>query len=155
MMGFFDTLRRVLGGEQRGPEAGTPAKDVTAAWGLEEGGAANPADLGAGAYDRANWQKKLKRVLGELPDSEHQWPELMAEAKALKLDPEWVTRCQVEEFMLLIRRAVSDRHFTEAEHRKLDLARDLIGIPEAEAEAALHSVVAEAETFFGKSVEGT
>ena len=31
---------------------------------------------------------------------------------------------------------------------------DLIGIPEAEAEAALHQIVTEAESFFGKSVEG-
>jgi hypothetical protein len=160
-MGFFDTLRRVLGGAPETRDAGASGKDIAAAWGLTESGAdagpTKPSDLdaGASAYDRANWQKKLKRILGELPDSEHQWPELMAEAKALKLDPEWVLRSQVDEFMLLIRRAVSDRHFTEAEHRKLDLARDLIGIPEAEAEAALHSVVAEAEKFFGRSVEGT
>ena len=79
----------------------------------------------------------------------------MAEARALKLDPAWVTKCQVDEFLLLVRRAVADRLFTEPEHRKLDLARDLIGIPEAEAEAVLHSIVAEAESFFGKSVEGT
>ena len=78
----------------------------------------------------------------------------MAEARAMNLDPDWVTRCQVDEFLLLVRRAVSDRHFTEEEHRKLDLARDLIGIPEAEAEAALHSIVAEAESFFGRPVEG-
>ena len=54
---------------------------------------------------------------------------------------------------MLIRQAVSDRHVTEEEHRKLDLARDLIGIPEAEAEAILHAIVAEAEAFFGKPVE--
>ena len=46
-------------------------------------------------------------------------------------------RAQVEdEFRLLIRRAVADRKLTPQEHRKLDLARDLIGISEAEAEAA-------------------
>ena len=54
---------------------------------------------------------------------------------------------------MLIRQAVSDRHVTEEEHRKLDLARDLIGIPEAEAESLLHAIVAEAEAFFGKPVE--
>jgi hypothetical protein len=154
IMGFFDTLRRVLGGV---PGTASPApEDVPTDWGLMEGKptpAAEPVG-GASAYDRANWQNKLKRVLDGLPDTEGEWPELMAEAKALGLDTAWVTRAQVEEFMLLIRRAVSDRHFTEEEHRKLDLARDLIGIPEAEAEAALHSVVAEAEKFFGKSVDG-
>ena len=78
----------------------------------------------------------------------------MAEARAMNFEPEWMTRCQVDEFLLLVRRAVADRHFTEEEHRKLDLARDLIGIPETEAEAALHSIVAEAEVFFGRPVDG-
>jgi hypothetical protein len=156
-MGFFDALRRVLHRDAGGPAGG----DLAAAWGLSEGGAdagpTRPADLEADAtaYDRAQWQKKMKRILDELPGSQSQWAELMSEARALNLDPAWVTRCQVDEFMLLIRRAVSDRHFTEAEHRKLDLARDLIGIPEAEAEAALNSIIAEAESFFGGSVEGT
>ena len=72
----------------------------------------------------------------------------------MEFDPAWVAKCQRDEFQLLIRCAVSDRRFTETEHRTLDLARDLIGIPEAEAEAALHAVVAEAESFFGKAVEG-
>jgi adenylate kinase family enzyme len=156
-MGFFDALRRVLH-----RDAGGPARsDLASAWGLTEDGAdagpTKPSDLAADAtaYDRAQWQKKMKRILDELPGSQAQWAELMAEAKALNLDPDWVTRCQIDEFMLLIRRAVSDRHFTEAEHRKLDLARDLIGIPETEAEAALNSVIAEAESFFGKSVKDT
>ena len=153
-MGFFDALRRVLHRDAGGPAGG----DLAEAWGLKKDGAdARPADLAADAtaYDRAQWHKKMKRILDELPGSQPQWAELMTEARALNLDPAWVTRCQVDEFMLLIRRAVSDRHFTEAEHRKLDLARDLIGIPEAEAEAALNSIIAEAESFFGKSVEGT
>lgn len=151
-MGFFDALRRVLH-----RDAGGPGADLAHAWGLNEDGTdAGPGDRGQDAsdYDRAQWHKKMKRILDELPDSQPRWAELMTEARALNLDKEWLTRCQVEEFMFLIRRAVSDRHFTEHEHRKLDLARDLIGIPEAEAEAALHSIVAEAEKFFGKSVEG-
>ncbi len=145
-MGFFDTLRRVLGQK--------PATDkVSAAWGLNE--SAEPQGLGdPKAYDRVQWQKKMKRILDELPASRHEWDELMSEARALHFDPEWLTRTQVDEFLLLVRRAVSDRHFSEEEHRKLDLARDLIGIPEPEAEAALHAIVAEAESFFGKSVEG-
>ena len=154
-MGFFDSLRRVLHRDASGPAAG----DLAAAWGLTEDGAdagpTHPGELAedASVYDRANWLTKMKRILDELPDSKHEWAELMSESRALNLGPDWVTRSQVEEFLLLVRRAVSDRHFTEADHRKLDLARDLIGIPEAEAEAALHSIVAEAESFFGKSVE--
>jgi hypothetical protein len=149
-MGFFDTVRRVLHIDNH------PARDVSRAWGLDEEGAVpeedHPADTSK--YDQAQWQKKMKRILGDLPGSKPSWAELMAEARALKLDPEWLKRCQREEFALLVRRAVSDRHFTEAEHRKLDVARELIGIPEAEAEATLHSVIAEAEKFFGKAVEG-
>jgi hypothetical protein len=148
-MGFFDTLRRVLGQ--------APADEkVAAAWGLDRTPAGAAAGTGAepGPYDRDQWRKKLKRVLDELPGSRHEWDQLMAEARAMSFDPEWMTTCQVDEFLLLIRRAVSDRNFTEEEHRKLDLARDLIGIPDAEAEAALHSIVAEAETFFGRPVDG-
>jgi hypothetical protein len=54
---------------------------------------------------------------------------------------------------MLIRRAVSDRHFTEEEHRRLDQVRDLMGLPDTEAEAILHTIIAEAEAFFGKPVE--
>ena len=155
-MGFLDSLRRVLHRDAASP----PSAELAAVWGLS----VNPADPGpapleattedASVYDRAQWQKKMKRLLDELPASEPDWAELMSDARALHFDKDWITRCQVEEFLLLIRRAVSDGHFTEQEHRKLDLARDLIGIPEAEAEAALHSIVAEAESFFGKSVDG-
>jgi hypothetical protein len=148
-MGFFDTLRRVLGAER-----GATERQVADAWGLEADSAGSAPEAGSTNYDRAQWQKKLKRILDELPASRPEWDELMTEARALDLDPAWVTKSQVDEFLLLVRRAVSDGVFSEVEHRKLDLARDLIGIPEAEAEAALHSIVAEAETFFGKSVEG-
>ena len=147
-MGFFDTLRRVLSGKDRhraaAPDDPSPARD------LDRDG---PPSGDSGVYDRLNWQKKLKRILAELPASKPQWPELMAEARALGFEHDWVHHCQVEEFQMMVRRAVSDGHFTEAEHRKLDLARDLIGIPEAEAEAILHAIVAEAEAFFGKPVE--
>ena len=152
-MGFLDSLRRVLHQDAASP----PSAELAAVWGLSEPPAESGAPLSAedaSVYDRAQWQKKMKRLLDELPASEPDWAELMSDARALHFDKDWITRCQVEEFLLLIRRAVSDGHFTEREHRKLDLARDLIGIPEAEAEAALHSIVAEAESFFGKSVDG-
>jgi hypothetical protein len=54
-----------------------------------------------------------------------------------------------------VREAVADLGVTLQEHHKLDLARGLIGLSEAEAEATLHTIVAEAEAFFGKPVEGT
>jgi hypothetical protein len=146
-MGFFDTLRRVLTGDDPRP---TATSDVDRRAGLLPPEAGTP-----GVYDLTQWQKKLKRILDELPGSQSQWADLMAEERAMGFDPQWVRRCQLEEFHLLVRRAVSDRHFTEADHRKLDLARDLIGIPELEAEAILHAIVAEAEAFFGKPVEGS
>ena len=70
------------------------------------------------------------------------------------LRPAWVAQSYRDEFALLVRKAVADRVVTDAEHRKLDLARDLLGIPDPEAEAILTSLIAEAETFFGGTVEG-
>lgn len=153
-MKFFDALRRSLG-----QDSGTPAADssedarrLTEAWGLNSTAAQPEGFTDAGVYDQAQWRKKLKLVLETLPESRGRWDELIAESRALNFDAGWVEKCQVEEFLLLIRRAVSDRRFTDEEHAKLDLARRLIGIPEAEAEAALQTVVAEAEQFFGKPV---
>ena len=42
---------------------------------------------------------------------------------------------------------------SEEDHHKLDLARKLIGMSEAEAEDALHTILAEAEAFFGAPVK--
>jgi hypothetical protein len=143
-MGFFETLRRVLGGEP-----GTSADSADSA-----APRAQPHEPRApGLYDRVKWEKKMKRILDDLPASEGEWEGLLSEARALQFDPEWVMRSQVQEFVLMLHRAVADRHVTEAEHRKLEQARYLIGISEAEAEAALHSAIAEAEKFFGKPVE--
>ena len=149
-MGFFDTLRRALGGDRPASASDPTARDLNKAWGLDEepGSSTGPAE-----YDRAQWVKKMKRILDELPASRPEWEGLMSEARALHLDPDWIMRTQVDEFLLLMRRAVADRRFTDAEHRKIDLARELIGIPEAEAEAALETVVHEAEAFFKGSVE--
>lgn len=159
-MGFFDALRRVVGDDRA-----EPAKKVMDARAIEglypddngeldETPLPEAAPFAAGAYDRAQWGKKLKRILDGLPESRPQWDDLMAEARAMGLETGWVNAQQVDEFMLLLRRMVADRVVTEAEHRKLDLARDLIGITEADAEAALHAIVAEAESFFGNKVEG-
>jgi hypothetical protein len=126
-MGFRDALNRVLG---------------------------QPADASQGAaYDRSHWRKKLARVLDQLPDSEPEWEPLLAESRSLGFDPGWVKGCQREEFALMIRRAVADGMLTGMEHRKLDLARDLIGLSDSEAEATLHSIIAEAQSFFGKPIQ--
>jgi hypothetical protein len=144
-MGFLDTLRRVLPGDHRHP-AGTAGGDEPI---LETRVAAGDA----GVYDRFQWRKKLKRILDELPGSRSEWPDLITEARALGFEHDWTHDCLTEEFELMVRRAVSYRRFTEHEHCKLDLARDLIGIPEAEAEAILHAIVAEAKAFFDKPIE--
>jgi hypothetical protein len=151
-MGFFDTLRRVLTGAH--PAAAPAPSDRKPVPGLGDDKDRSEAPTpGPDVYDRVQWQKKLKRILDELPASRGEWPDLMTEARALGFDSPWVRDCQLEGFQMLIRQAVADRHVTEEEHRKLDLARDLIGIPEVEAEATLHAIVAEAEAFFGKPVE--
>ncbi len=146
-MGFFDTLRRVLTGEHRAP-APEPGPEPDGDFLRSEYPTPGPD-----VYDRVQWQKKLKRILDELPGSKPEWAVLVTEARALSFEPAWIHDCQIEEFRMLVRQAVADRHVTEDEHRKLDLARDLIGIPEAEAEAILHAIMAEAEAFFGKPVE--
>src|SRR5690242_21626512 len=112
-MGFFDTLRRVLAGDHGRPvaAAGAPGgRDLD-----RDGSTGAPG--APGTYDLQQWRKKLKRILDELPGSQPQWADLMAEERAMGFAPEWVRACQVEEFQLMVRRAVSDRHFTEAEHR--------------------------------------
>lgn len=151
-MKFFDALRKSLGQDAAVPEPPSPevGRQLNEAWGLGPSQAEGFTD--ASLYDQSQWRKKLKLILEELPDSKPRWGELMAESRAMSFNPDWVMQCQVEEFMLLIRRAVSDRRFTEEEHDKLELARQLIGIPEAEAAAALQTVVKEAEQFFGKPV---
>jgi hypothetical protein len=157
-MGFFDALRHVLGRDHRPEGEQPPDPRIARAWGLGTPAAdAGPVPTGgdASAYDRLQWHKKLNRIMDELPGSRLEWDGLMTEARALGLDPEWIAKCQVDEFFLLVRRAVSDRVFTEEEHRTLDLARSLIGLSEDEAETAFHAIVAEAESFFGKPVEET
>ncbi|WP_435017746.1 hypothetical protein TA3x_005366 [Tundrisphaera sp. TA3] len=158
MMGFFNALRRIIT-DDRPVARNLDPREIEARY-HDDSGEADEAPLPeappfeSGKYDRAQWAKKVKRVLEELPDSRPQWDDLVAEARSMGFEPGWAHRCQVDEFHLMLRRIVSDRVVTEAEHRKLDLARDLIGIPEAEAVAALEKIVAEAESFFGDKVEG-
>ena len=136
-MGFFNALKRLL------PHAGhTGANEesrqrIRAAWGLEdeETGATkveqdgsqspsmSPAGTSSSAFDRSQWQKKLKRILDELPDSQPQWQELMSEAHALRFEPGWIAEQQREEFSFMVRRAAADKQISEADHHKLELAQ--------------------------------
>jgi hypothetical protein len=153
-MGFFDALRRTLGGESGLKVSPREVEARFLGVDSDELPLTPETPFESGKYDRAHWAKKLKRVLAELPASRPDWEDLAAEARAMDFDPAWVAQCGRDEFSLLVRRAVADRVLTEAEHFKLDLARDLIGIPDAEAEAILLAIVAEAKTFFGGTVEG-
>lgn len=156
-MGFFETLRRVLSAPASDPDAA----ETTGPLVIEPGGLTDESGVDSGPavppdpvspYDRSQWRRKLKRILDELPASRHEWDGLIYEARALELDPGWVAECQRQEFLLMVRRVVADRIVTEPEHRKLELARELIGMPESEAEGSLLTIVAEAESFFGKPV---
>ncbi len=170
-MGFFDALKRVLTHETHPHATEETRKRIRDAWGLDDEeipaeveaestagsartGPSPPIGRGAASeYDRKQWEKKLRTILDELPDSRGQWQDLMAEAHALGLADEWIAAHQRDEFKFLVRRAVADRVISEDDHRKLDLARKLIGLSEAEAEETLHSIMAEASAFFGTPVQ--
>jgi hypothetical protein len=153
-MGFFDALRRTLGGDLAREITGREVEARFLGVDPDTLPIAPESPFESGAYDRAQWAKKLKRVLAELPASHPEWEDVAAEAKAMDFDPAWVAQCARDEFAFLVRRAVADRVVTEAEHRKLDLARDLLAIPDSEAETILNAIVLEAESFFGGAVEG-
>jgi hypothetical protein len=151
-MGFFEKLRQLLA-----DKLGYGGSDEA----VEEG----PGDVEPGAeseeevedpkeYDRLRWRKRMQRILDELPGSQGEWENLQADARDLGFGEDWVRECQVDEFLLLVRRAVKDGVFTKKEHRRLDVARELMGLSRDEADSALRTVVAEAESFFGKPVEG-
>ena len=166
-MAFFDALRRGWGAQDDRGAAPEDRRRLAEAWGLSDTShpefprgapVADPAEMAApvaaSAYDREQWLRKLKRILDKLPSSQGEWDPMLAEARALGFDDEWIHRAMRNEFNLLLRRAVADHELTVQEHRKIDLARDLIGIPEPEAVAMLNAIIAEAEAFFGRAVEG-
>lgn len=164
-MAFFDAVRRRLGARDANAEA---RLKMVEAWGLGDGPspefgdgkptAADPAAMArpavAGDYDRDQWRRKLARILDRLPESEPEFDGMLAEARALGLDDSYVSDAQLAEFDLLIRRAVADRVIEPTEHRKLELARTLVGVSSAEAVQLLDAIIAEAEAFFGAKVEG-
>jgi hypothetical protein len=143
-MGFLDALRRSLGGQASADY--TPREVEAAFLGVDPDTLpiAEETPFNASNYDRTQWAKKVKRVLEGLPETRGDWDDVVAESKAMGFEADWVALRFRTAFTLLIRRAVADRIVTDAEHRNIDLARDLIGIPEAEAETMLQEVVAEA-----------
>jgi hypothetical protein len=166
-MGIFDALNRARSGARGADDA----RRLAAAWGLDEAevhpaqtsdedqpapalSPSAPVETEASAYDRSQWLRKLKRVLDELPDSEAEWEPMETEGKALKLGDSWMRMAAIEEFTLMVRRAVADRVFTRREHEKIEHARRVIGLSEREAEAIVDGVIREAEQFFGGAIEG-
>jgi hypothetical protein len=163
-MGFLDFIKKIIGND-----ASVPTEDrarLAQAWGLSEeelappGSEAQPGDAtalaiaGSGDYDRARWQKKLRFLLDKLPDSRDQWDDFLSDAHALGFDREWLATVKKEEFGLLVRRLIADRLLSPAEHDQLDLARKLLDITEPQAEEIVHRVIEEAETIFGRKIEG-
>lgn len=164
-MGFFAALGRLLRPDTAPAVAGDRAR-LLEAWGLSDTShpefpgaapAADPAEMAAppvtSNYDRDQWRRKLKTLLERLPDSQSQWDDFIVDAAALHFDPEWVRQAQREEFILLLRRAVADGTITPQEHRNLELARALIGLPEPDATALLNQVITDAESFFGNTID--
>jgi hypothetical protein len=165
-MGFLDSLRNLTG---LSGDRDHDSRRLIDSPDTDDGGSAHPefpgrvpaanpdamaAPPATGAYDREQWRKKLGRVLGSLPRSEPEWADLRQEAGALNLPEDWLARTYREEFGMMVRKIVADSKVTPDEHQKLDLARSLMGISDEEAESALKTIVGEAESFFGKTVEG-
>ncbi len=153
-MGFFESLKRVLGGDH------TVEERIDSAFHLKDTSTTSltpvhePEPFQGGEYDRKKWRKKLKLILEQLPESQQEWPTHLAEGHALGISNVELATWMRDEFALMVRRVVADRIVTHDEHEKLDLARKMLEIPDTEAEAILHEVVAEAEKFFGKDVKG-
>jgi hypothetical protein len=156
-MGFLDSLRKTLG---VAPTAGLGPINprLAGATGVDDEGdaatAAVPEPFQGSDYDKKTWRKKLKVVLDELPEGRSRFREVLAEGLSLGIPPATIAAWGREEFTMLVRQVVADRVVTDAEHRRIDLARELLEIPDADAQAILRAIVADAETFFGGTVEG-
>ena len=153
-MGFLDSLKRALGTDAGTDKGLADASNLNDTDEQDNPPPVEPEPFHGGEYDLKNWRKKLKRILNELPASRGEWATHLAEGLALGIKPDQLATWLRDEFALLVRKIVADRVVTEAEHRKLDLARELLHIPDAEAEGVLREVVAEAESFFGGTIEG-
>lgn len=129
-------------------------KKLASAWSLPEIEDEVVHDAESTTFDRSQWRKRLKRMITELPETQKEWPDLIADGRALGFTDQWMSQCQREEFALIVRQMVADGEFTHKEHTQIDLIRDAMEIPNDEAEAVLQQVVKEAEDFFGKPIHG-
>lgn len=161
-MPFFQALGKLLSGGNKLDEAGR--QKLVEAWHVYDElppsvpGFPEPEveDARTGLlYDRSIWYRKLKRILSELPNSESEWPELKAEVTSLGLDPEWVAGCEKAEFTMIVRRALADGVISAEEHRRIDQARQMMGLSDEESMVILNEIKAEAEEVFGRAVEDT
>lgn len=155
-MPWLNALRQFLG---RHSEVGGDAPHerrsrIASAWGLNRDDLVSPTAGDSSEYDAAQWLKRLKRVLSELPATELEWPELVRDARAKGFGNDWARKAEIEEFRYLVRQSVADGLINEFEHKKLELARSLIGLDESEAAAIVQETIAEAESIFGKPIEG-
>ena len=78
-MGFFNALRRSLGGE-KAPEY-TPREIEARFLGVDPDSMpiAEEVPFESGVYDRSQWSRKLKRVLSELPGSQGEWEDVASQ----------------------------------------------------------------------------
>jgi hypothetical protein len=152
-MSFLETMLGYIRGRRVDPTLDESARKraVEDAWGLDEADR-TPMPVESGAYDWTQWRKKLQRILDGLPATEPEWEPMMAEARSLGFGDSTVSAAQIEEFTLLIRRAVADCVLTPEEHRKLEIAQRLLGLSADDAEQITREVIREAETFFGGEV---
>ena len=146
-MGFLNALRGWSASQVKTEEPSNPAQ-IRAVLDPNE----NATFLSD--FDREQWLRKLKRLLANLPGTDAEWVDLHQEAGSLGFAAEWVKLTLMQEFSLLVRKIVADKEVTQKEHQQLDQARKLLGIPDEQAVAIFHTIVAEAEAFFGTHVEG-
>ena len=66
----------------------------------------------------AQWAKRLRRILDELPGSQPQWHEVMTEEPRHSISSRMDGPATREEFEFLVRRAVADRLVSEEEHQR-------------------------------------
>lgn len=148
-MGFLSALRHLLTDSSHAERSPESLERFRNAWGLEDEAVAVAEPAAASEYDRTQWRRKLHHIFEKDPTAEGEWPALMREAKALKLDVGWVASGMREEFTMMIRGLIADRRLSETDRARLDAVRDRIGLSEDEAAALVQSVVADARRFFG------
>ena len=152
-MSFLETIFGYVRGRRADPAVDESALKRAAedAWGLDEADRV-PIPVNSSVYDWTQWRKKLQRILDGLPATEPEFEPMMAEARSLGFGDAAVRGAQIEEFTLLIRRAVADCVMTLEERHKLETAQRLLGLSNDEAELISQAVIREAAAFFGNQI---